>query len=237
MIPMRQGYAGRRSPQGRFRQAAALVPSRRAGARALANSVLSRSLRVLFSRHMRTLRSRDRGKSRAQACQVRLCGKFAAGTAVEFQRTETGMPRILIETSNRRIADDVAAPPPETRHRHAARQGFQQHQSERYRCGSETQKHRRMRRCRQVPPLASSRRTPLRDRRLPNDARRAIADNQLGAGQIELEKRLEILFNRDARPTARKIGRGRSRPSINILRRSGLNSCASTPRDHPASHC
>ena len=128
------------------------------------------------------------------------CGKLAAGLRRNCQRGQARAP------ANRRSTHRPARSPitsrgPVTgkrRDRHAARQRLQQHQAEGV---GPAREHEDvgggvgLRQCLALPRAEKHRLRIFSRQRRP---RRPVADDEFGAGQIELEKRLEILFHRDA---------------------------------------
>ena len=114
-----------------------------------------------------------------------------------------------------------------SRDRHAARQRLQQHQAEgvgaareHEHVGGGVDLGQRLALAR-----AEKHRVGIGLREL--SARRPIADHELGAGQIELEKRLEIFPPPPARRSGRSAAADRAR-----ARERGRNRLASTPRGH-----
>ena len=117
------------------------------------------------------------------------------------------------------------------RDRQAAGQRFEQHQPERV---GPARKHEDVGgriglRQRFALPRAEKHRLRVFSRQ--RRARRSIADDQFGAGQIEVEKRLEILLHRDAADTQKDRAR---QAEVNRARMKMAGVDAARPQHHVA---
>src|SRR6266702_7697087 len=125
-------------------------------------------------------------------------GKFDAGRPRNVQRGEAGIAQIMIQRADRRIADDVAgALHRERRDRQATRERFQQDQAERVGLAGKHEDVGRRIDVRQFLAVLFPQKDRVRIGLLQRDARRAITDDHLGAGPVEVEEGLEILLHRD----------------------------------------
>ena len=129
--------------------------------------------------------------------------------------------------ADRRCADHVAGTGHRKRRdRQAARQRLQQHQAEGV---GPARKHEDVGGgidLRQFLALPRAEKYRLRIFPLQRRARRPVADDQLGAGQIEIEKRFEVLLHRDAADTEK------DRPRQAEVDGARMKQAVSTPRGH-----
>ncbi|MGY3357596.1 hypothetical protein ACVWZK_004259 [Bradyrhizobium sp. GM0.4] len=135
-------------------------------------------------------------------------GEFHAVLPADIQRGEAGAAQIVIERADRRIADHVAGPlHRKRRDRQAARQGFEQNEAERVGLARKHEDIGGRVDVRQLLAMLFAEEDRVRIGLLQRDTRRAVTDDHLGAGQLEVEERLEILLHRD--PTDREEHRRR----------------------------
>ena len=118
-----------------------------------------------------------------------------------------------------------------SRDRQTARQRFQHHQSK---CVGPARKHEHVGRgigLRQFLALARAKKHRLRIFPGQRRPRRSVADDQLGAGQIELQERLKILFDRD--PADADKNRARQ-AEVHVARMKQFCIDAARPQHHVA---
>ena len=129
----------------------------------------------------------------------------------DLQRSHAGRLQILVKDADRRGADDVARPGHrKSGNRQAAGEGLQQHEAERVGPAREHEDVGRRIDLRQCLALPGAEEHRMRIFPLQRDARRAVADDELGARQIEVEKGLEVFLDGDA-ADERNTGCGRQR--------------------------
>ena len=126
-------------------------------------------------------------------------GEFDAGLRRNLQRLQAGRAQILVQDADRRRADHVAgAGDRKSGNRQAAGQRLEQHQAKRVGLAREHEDVGGRIDLRQFLAVPRAQEHRIRIFPLQRRARRAIADDELGAGQIEIEEGFEILFDRDA---------------------------------------
>ncbi len=131
-----------------------------------------------------------------------LGSKIDTGLRRNFQRRKTCRAQILIQNSDRRCADDIArSGDRKCRNRHAACQRFQENEAESVGLARKYENVGGGIDLRQGFALQRTEEQALRILLLQRGARRSVADDHLGAGEIEIEKRFEILLNRNAADT------------------------------------
>ncbi len=136
---------------------------------------------------------------RALAAQVMPSANSRQSSREHSSAREAGEPQILIETADRGITDNVARRRRWIcRNRHAARQGFEQHQAERVGAAREHEHVGSGINPRQFLAMLAAEKHRVRIGPRQLRARRSVADHDFGAGQIELKKGLDILFHRQA---------------------------------------
>ena len=156
------------------------------------------------------------------------CGKLEAGLRRNCQRGQAGCPQIVVQRADRRCADHVAGPGHrKRRNRQAAGERLQQHQAEGIGLARKHEDVGGRIGLRQFFALPRAEKHRLRIFSLQRRARRPVADDHLGAGQIEIEKSLEILFHRDAADAQKDRTR-----QAEIDWRADETWLVSTPRGH-----
>ena len=179
------------------------------------SSATNRPLASFGPRHRRARPSMLSTKARAEASQVWLAANSTQACGGICQRARQAARRSSLEHADRRVADHVAGPGHRKRRdRQAARQRLQQHQAEGVGLAREHEDVGGGIDLRQFLAVPRAEKHRFRIVSLQRRARRPVADDHLGAGQIEIEEGLEILLDRDAADTEkdrRAAGRDRSR--------------------------
>ena len=123
----------------------------------------------------------------------------AAVAAGDAERSEAGLPQVVVQHAYRMAADDIPRAGDRIgRHRHAAGQRLQLHDAEGVGLAGE---HEHVGR-RQVPgqhlAFEMSEEHRIREAVAQIGLLRPVADHHLGAGQVEREERLQVLLDGDA---------------------------------------
>ena len=153
--------------------------------------------------------------------------KTPAGFARHAERADAGAAQIGIQRADRMIRDHVQrAGHRKRRDRRAARQRFELHDAEGVGEAREHEDVGRRQMRGQIRALLFAEKSGLRIAALQLGRLRSVADHDLGSRQVQREKRLEVLFDRDAahghedRPRQIELGR----------HRRAVNRSVSTPR-------
>ena len=153
--------------------------------------------------------------------------KFDAACARDGKRGQAARLQILVNDADIGGADHVAGSgAPETRPPASRWRAPRAARGQKCRSGSGTRRRRRGVDLRELLAVPRAEKLRVRIFSRQRNARRPVADHQLAAGQIEVEKGLDILFDRD--PADAEKDRLRQ-TEIAVAR---LEQCVSTPRDH-----
>jgi len=126
-------------------------------------------------------------------------GERDAGLPRDPQRLDAGGMQILVQDADRRSADHVAGPGDrKSGNRQAASQRLEQDEPKGVGLAREHENIRRRINLRKFLAVPGAQKYRIRIFPLQRHARRAIADDELGAGQIEVEERLEVFLDSQA---------------------------------------